>query len=262
MKKNNGLIIAILSLIFILLIVGGVIIYYKHTEKDNILKDPKVEDSFQKDVNTKLSIEEIDELMDAIDNLSRLDKYNQKELKLSDIDNQMKLDIALILATTDEYKLYDESYTLGDINRISNKYFGSNIETENFMCDYDDKVMYKYDESSKKYIYDENHLGHGVTIIDTVNLYFDSSKDGDTYTITVKKAFGDDDYSVSKNFYASYEDAVMRTNSVFYVNTSEEENVKKDYKDGAEKNKLYLKNFTYTFKKKNTDYVFESLVRE
>lgn len=262
MKKNNGLITALISLIFVFLVVDGAIIYYKYVDTDNTSNEENIDNSSLKDENTKLSMEEIDVLMNTIDNLNRLDKYNKNELRLADIDNQMKLDIALILATTDEYKLYDESYTLSDINRISNKYFGSNIETEDFVCDYDDKVMYKFDESSKEYIYDENHPGHRTTIIETVNLYLDSSKKIDTYTITVKKAFGEDDYSVSKNFYANYEDAVMRENSVFYVETSEDQNVKKDYKEGTEKNKQNLKKFTYTFKKKNANYIFESVVKE
>ncbi len=240
MKKKKSSKIAVTIVVTLALFVGGYIILTSNGKN--------------------ITDEEKQTLMEIIDDLSRLDKQEKKELNINDITNEIKLDLAFILATKADDRLYDERYTLKDINAINIKYFDSEVIPEDFICDQDDIALFKYDTKKKEYYMNESHGGHGVQMIETVNLFSSASKKEDVYTVKVKKVFAEDDYFSSRNFYKTYSDALANHNSIFYVETDDD--IEKDYENGAKEHSKELDIYVYTFKKKGSNYIFQSVVRE
>lgn len=131
------------------------------------------------------------------------------------------------------------------------------IKHANYLCPYDNESLYNYDENTKTYSYNENHGGHGGPGSIAVNkvLYVSDKLDDDTYTISVKIAYGNycsDTCGPNNAYYATYEDALNGTNAVYGDPTSDNELTLTNTE--LRKISSSLKTYSFVFTKDNDTY--------
>lgn len=173
----------------------------------------------------------------TLENLVNIAFINEKEkLKVEDYTDEQKIDIANRLVG----KTYQDTTGTELINEFK-KHFGSDqLKFIDIKCNIDhgsdeENIMYKYDSNQDKYIYNDNHPGHGGSGATIGSLFsFDSiEKTKDGYKMNTGVLFYDGDGFDTGPFgygnaYKSYNDAKDKKNALVKIEGNEKYQVYND----------------------------------
>lgn len=242
-KKSTGKTVTIVFLVFFCL---GLISYIGYTEYMEILNS---KDNKEEEVNEELYYSEVEEL------LNKIDDYNHsfsKEYPINDfakIDNQEKLNYGIYMLTKHENtKNY---YKVDDMKDIFTSNFSNNLKViyEDIDCFAGDGVLYKL--NSGTYTLKSEDHGHGGGPSETIDTYYkDGNKVDNIYKIDVNILYSNycsDVCGESSGYYETYDDAMNKTNPVL------------DNIEDLEEEQNHLKTTTFTFIKKNSNYLLKSV---
>ncbi len=197
--------------------------------------------------------EEKNILINKVEELKYLDYYG-KSIKTNDLTNQEVLQIL--------NSLYGglNNIAFSELESAALTRFNYYLNPEDVSCDThgtffsEGDDIYKYSPTEKIYRINPNHTGHkdvGVKV-NIYNTYKDSYKENNIYTIAIYKVFSEllnSDNTNSNNYYRTYNEALSKTNLLF---TSAS-----DIPSKMSENISELKTFTYTFEKKDDNYVLK-----
>lgn len=216
-------------------------------------------DSNDAKVDSEISATEYIELKSIIDELQYVDILNKD---VSDVSKLTKDDLFWFVYYSSSNK---EEILLKDVNKVTQKYFGVDIEPGDILCnsnhDGDGEYLYIYNEKNQSFSLNPDHPGHGGGGIISVvyNRYVSSKKNDNTYEVVVNKIFSNTlgDTSIGPNgFYPSYSDALSYKDKLFDVKYNDNDemvtDIEKEFK-GIDSSKL--NEYKYTFVKKNNSYV-------
>lgn len=268
--KKNNIIIVMLSAMILLL--SAALIYFmffyedgsytiintnSHTDYKEI-KDENIKNTFTDVVkNNKLeNIAKLEEDIDSFNNLS----------------NKKKIDIGYYGVIDDITDPYSTGIDADLIDNYFKDTFKDNIyidKEEGIYC-VCGNILFKYDINSNKYIYNEDHLGHGFTYVE--NYYskvIDVKNNDNSYIVTEVKLWnkvseaGDEDFITKA--YDSYSDAIDESNPLFEIEIDNPDITKTSYYYTEQK--LYnnldsyvnkMNKYVYTFEKINNKYLLVS----
>ena len=140
-----------------------------------------------------------------------------------------------------------DSYFKKAFNMTPKKY-------EDILCPEDNEVLVIYDDVNEKFIFDDNHPGHGLAPIDYLDYYIASStKKDNIYTVSIIFLYGNE-------------------MDGYYINDQELDLELDDAEDYAKAYKSYFKNnikkyldvpkYTYVFEKSNGNYFIKEFKLE
>lgn len=245
-RNERALINTLLTIAFVSVIsvfVGGVVMLYSGIQKEKNATPVIV------------SYEEGLSLNNIIDKLDMLDLLKKDYTNLSDED-------FLVLVASMTKQSEEGVYKVEDLNKTANQYFNKDIKIVKFNCLDCPNELYIYDEATNSYRFNENHQGHGVGYLkDVYNLYFSSKREGNTYYVTVLKAFSN---SLQTGCGAQYYyDSLTESNKVATLEYNMETcELLTDLDNEINNNKGKLNKYTYTFEKENDKFILKSIELE
>lgn len=213
-KKNNVVIVTIVSLLFIL---SSAIVYFvffvDKTTNDN------AKDSIYVKVTDKDIIDELKEVIIS-NNLIELARYEKNIDNINTMNNSQKLNMAFNKIINDKKYNYDEKI---DANQLE-EYFKNNFKdmiyynNENILCSCKEK-LYIYDKKTNTYEYNIEHSEHLIYKTDPYYIKVLSvDKKNDTYIIKVTYVWSTYNIDGYTNVgYASYNDSLNRQNKLFEI---------------------------------------------
>ncbi len=253
-KKKNIFLIIIWALILLLTAVSVWLRYFNNSNYKPV---------YSKDLSTTFN--EVLSL-NKIYNIAKLERNIDNFNKLT---NDEKLDIifhSLILYN-------DDAYTYGLTIDNINAYFGNTIkgklswDKKGIKC-WCGEYLYIYDKKSDKYIYNENHLGHGLSVIDNYFSKIISIKNnGNIYEVTEVKLWYkmlDEGPSTFTNAYDTYKNAIYDTKPLFVLKSVGEIDynsnpyyyyIEKEINENFDKYENNMARYIYTFEKVNDKYL-------
>lgn len=191
------------------------------------------------------------ELMSVINDLALFDESVDKVDESSPLSNRVILKVAFDMASS---KYGVPIYVpITAVNLYSNKYFGKDVVPADIPCFWDEDnsaIEYKYDSSTSRFVLDSDHMGHGMVVANVLNKFESATLNGNIYTVTVYKGFSDSSYN---RLYSTYSDLVNDTNLLLEQDGSS--NLESAF-NSLDVSKL--KKFTYTFEKKNGNYILKT----
>ena len=268
-KKSNAGLVILIAILMIICLIGGYFISEKKLL--NLIQETKEETTEKKKENISkiISNEEL-ELMNKVSDV--VFQVEKEALETKDLTDEQKIEIAGNL--TSGYT----SSTGTEMNEAFKKYFGNNqsLKFVDIKCDNDHgseeaNIMMKYDANQDKYVYNDNHPGHGgygdfigkKMVLDSIE------KTEKGYNLVAKVLFyegtihdtGPTDY---KSAYKSYVDAKEQKNELvkiygndnykiswYEVPTYDIDKVLEDYKN-------QLDTYTFIFVKEDGRLIFNS----
>lgn len=256
MKKG---LILIIELVFGL-VFGGLIVYFGFDNKCNekiVYSDNTLEEQ-----SSVVEIE-VGKFENIIEKLNYFDFYN-RDFDSKSFDNQEMLYWAIMNTKSDGEYTY-----LDSMQKTVDSAFDYTLIPEDIKClmeSSDTKsILFKYDESKKRFYVNPEHAGHGGGgfTTDVINKYVSMSKKDDEYIVVVNKLFSnlDKDTGIGPDaYYPTYSDAVNFTNKLFDVEYSEEYDYMITNID-LEANKVSsnkLVSYTYVFERVDGNYYLVS----
>lgn len=270
-----GLIVGVLSCVGILAW-QGFTKDIEETKKDNdvIEIENKDKEDFSADTNLEKDSEIAKSLMKQLEIYDAL-PYFYFELGKEEITNQDLLYFAL------KQIGYKDSFSLAEVEKVISSYFDYSITPEPIACrksfHLETEYLYTYDATSKKFIANEKHGGHGAGHTMPYGIYnrFVSLKEKkeDTkeleypvYELVVYRAYSSlaEDTGIGEEaYYSSYEDAYNEKNALFKIEYDDDFEVKTDVLkelDNIDSKKLSKE--TFTFVKKDNLYLLSKYEAE
>jgi len=260
-KKNNVVIVILVALLFL---VVAALVYFFY-----FLEEPETKEEKKESLYVEISDETIiTELLGTINenNLHIIATYEKNIDNMNVLNTPQKLDISL----TSILNKINDPYTNGIPIDLFDIYFKNTFRTTiywdkiNINCDCGE-VLYLYNEEDNKYVYNEEHLGHGYsTVLPYYTKVIDAKKKNETYIVTVSYVWNNysDVYGYTNTGYASFTDASSMNNSLFEIEVPDElpnEEVDsyaiKEIETNYELYKDKLHKYTYTFEKVDNKYL-------
>ncbi len=248
-KKDNKKSLAIIFLSILVIALASYIVI----DKTNIFKEKETEKEKEPVIETKkISESEADYLSKNIEEI-----YNYF-LKDFPIENTNKLNNQELIRLAWQHREDKTSYELtqDEVDKFIKKYFGNNVTVnhEDLLCEIDNKPLYKYSRTTKKYTANFNEHGHGGpgAISNNKVLYIDGKAKGNIYTVNTKVFVGNycgDTCGPNNAYYESYNDSYNHNNPVVGDFNSEEDIQLTN--EIMNKNKDKVRTTTYTFEKQN-----------
>lgn len=267
-KKNNVVIVILVSLF---LIVAAALVYFFY-----FLDYPEKEEDKKESIYIKITDENvINELENTINNnmLYLLLSYDKGIDNTNAIEESKKMELAIKSVIKDIEDPYIEGINI-DLIEI---YFKNTFKTtmywdkDNVICECGEN-LYLYDKDNNKYIYNNEHLGHGmIEVLPYYSKVIDAKKKNDTYVITLSYVWNmySEVYGYTKTGYVSFNDALSNTNTLFDIEVPEEitdDNIDRYAISEIENNyELYkdkLHKVTYVFEKNNDKFLLVNLKHE
>lgn len=166
MKKDKKLIIIIVILCILLAGCVGYICFDKFILKDNEVVDHEKEndDIEEKEEDRELTVDELNALTAKVEVYNSAFSSYYPIDDISEIDNESFLTFALNrVRTTGDQQEFDAN----KMDDVINTYFGSDVKInhKDYLCSVEGSILYKYDETNKKYTFNtEGVHGHGGSI--------------------------------------------------------------------------------------------------
>ena len=151
--------------------------------------------------------------------------------------------------------------TKEEMDDISYKYLNiNNTNYQDIICPLDNIEVYKYDEKNKLFNYVDKH-DHGEVFAKLNNKIYllDSYKEDDKYIIEVNILFGELNTGYqgdATKYYLTASNSIERKDKLFEI--TEKENLESNY----QKLKNNLPVYKVSFKKKENNYLFESIIEK
>lgn len=249
-KKENKSLIAIMFLSALVIVLSGYIII----DKTNIFKEKEIKKEEKEPVVETKKISESDREF-LTKNIEEI--YNSL-IKDFPIENTNKIENQklLYLAWQNREDKASMEFTQDEVDSFIKKYFGNNviIDHEDLLCEIDNKPLYKYSRTTKKYTANFNEHGHGGpgALSNNKVLYVDGTVKDNIYTVNTKVFIGNycgDTCGPNNAYYGSYEDSYNHKNPVVGDFNSNEDIILNE--ETMKNNKDKIKTTTYTFEKQN-----------
>lgn len=256
MENKKGLcIVVIVALLVILIVIVSIsaLSMNKSTEQGGNTNNDKIQENVGvKEEVRAINEDEKNDLMNIIDGLNEIDENVIEVSANNPLSDEIILKIAFAKAAQGA-----NFVSLETVNLYANKYFDKDVVPKNIPCDLGDLDLYLYDDSMEGFVYNENHLGHGGISRNIFNKFESGTLKGDVYSITVYKAFSNLTEFYATKLYPTLEDACDGTNLLWDASDEDPDDVDlKSVFDSMDVSKL--KKFTYTFEKKNGNYILKS----
>ncbi len=206
MEKENSKNIIIWILAIALVVAIGIIIWMGLSKKDK---------------NEQVDVDEA-KIEDVIKKFMYFEGRG-KDINVSDLTNE---DLILFVARNTE-GFYGTGVSLADAQKMTEKYLGRKVEKGQTICPEDKLPYFIYDEKTDKFIYNEDHPGHGGGFgLETKNKIRDIKVKDDEITVTVDKIFStfipDTGYNVL--YYYDYESMIKNDEDMIaYVDATDED---------------------------------------
>ncbi len=206
MEKENSKNIIIWVLVIALAVAIGIIIWMGFNKKDK---------------NEPVKVDEA-KIEDAINKFMYFE-YRGKDINVKDLTNEDL--IMFVVRNTEEF--YGKGVSLTDAQKLTEKYFGRKVEKGQTTCSEDGLPYIIFDEDTNKFIYNEEHPGHGGGAgLETKNKIRNIKVEGDEITVTVDKIFSEfiPDTGYNVLYYYDYESMIKDDESrIAYVNATDED---------------------------------------
>ena len=262
MKKGLIVLITVLSLLVIAF--GGYFVYdnfFNDKESLSKEKDSNPGDETKTTETRNVTETELKEIYKILDKVQGVSLGIKKISNFNAVDNNLKLNIA-------NFNNHEEPFMKKTWEDELKKIFGSNVilSDDSYYCDIkhgeDSEILYNYDETTGKYILNENHVGHGGDGYPMTLNYslIDSKVVNDTFEISLHKL-------ILINWIGEYgiygEEIIARNNELFPLTdfidedfmTIDEQAVLKHYLENYDAYKLKSATYKYTFKKQNDKFI-------
>ena len=206
MEKENSKNIIIWILAIALVVAIGIIIWMGLSKKDK---------------NEQVEVDEA-KIEDVIKKFMYFEGRGE-DIKVSDLTNE---DLILFVARNTE-GFYGTGISLTAAQKMTEKYLGRKVEKGQTICPEDKLPYFIYDEKTDKFIYNEDHPGHGGGFgLETKNKIRDIKVKDDEITVTVDKIFStfipDTGYNVL--YYYDYESMIKNDEDMIaYVDATDED---------------------------------------
>lgn len=263
-KNNNFVIVMIVAFLYVVIS----LLIYNFFFLDYNMQDEKKESLFV-DVIDENTINDMLEIINK-NNLYILGTYEKDIDNINALESNEKVNIAYKTLVTHDYNNISSS----SISEFFKNAFSATIywNKNDIYCDCGN-ILYLYDKELDSYIYNENHLGHGLlNIMPYYTKVLNVKKKNDLYVITVNYIWNNntDYFGYTNTGYSSYQDALNMNNSLFEIEVSDDlsldvsinsfavEEIEKNFDLYKEK----LHKYIYTFKKENDNYLLVSFKYE
>lgn len=170
-KDNNvGFIITIVFLIFIILGLGGFIIYDFYVSENNECRN--VIDKKENDIDLSYELT----YSDGKKYIDKINIYNGYLYEYFLMENKKEITNDVYLTFAYRMINLEEDVTVEKVDEVLKKYFGKNVkyEHDDIHC-FAGEVIYEYDPNTKVYNKKE-HSGHGGSGVLGTEIYYVSSK--------------------------------------------------------------------------------------
>lgn len=259
-ERNNVVIVILVALLFV---ITTAIVYFVYFNKP--VEEEKKDSIFVQVEDEKIIKELTDTIMN--NNLEVIASLEKDVDNINTLSNKDKLSVAFPYVfdkTKDAYengidtKLFDEYYK----NAFNTSIYW-NKEDIDCTCD---KKLFLYDKEKEKYVYNEQHLGHGVF---SINPYYkkvlEVLKKNETYVIKMSYIWGYfDGLSTTNTGYPTHNDVLNNTNKLFEIDIPEEDvndinyYALKEIENNYDNYKDKLHTYVYTFEKVDNNYLLSS----
>ena len=211
-KKN----LIIFAVIVVALIIAGAVLYFNKTGGSNNNSNNGQTNNTNKDnqINYK------NKLLSMIDDYNLYFAVDYPIKKVSEIENQELIQFAIkMYDKQNNSSIYDKPIEDKLLDEIISEYFGNQVKInhEDYRCLTDNDVLFKYENN--KYSYNEDHLGHGVSVLSDIKTYYiDDSVNDNEITINTHILYGQfSGFDMPSNYYKSYDDSFNEENEVAKV---------------------------------------------
>lgn len=174
MEKGKNVIVWILAIV--LAVAAGIVIgmgFNKKEKEKSKIPEP-------------VSIDE-HKIEDAIDKFMYFE-YRGEDINVSDLTNE---DLILFVARNTE-GIYGKGVALKDAQEMTEKYLGRKVEIGQTICPEDSLPYFIFDKDTNKFVYNEDHPGHGGGFgLETINRIRNIKVEGDEITVIVDKIFSE-----------------------------------------------------------------------
>ena len=246
--KNKKTVIYIIAALILIIIVGSLVIINKENRKEETTKESN-EIETTSDYLSTVSYLKLNTLPDDYYGYF----YKKEKVTLNNIDNKIKLYMAIRKVITDKKINANNSkieIATSDVEKTLKVLFGDKVEYKHESlngntCSY---TAFKYDKSSKSYIQESDDCVEPRT--DTIiSEIIDTTEENNYLKITEKVAFVETSYNLEtkKIVYNIYKD-INKTEKVATVDSYTIESCKD-----------LLNSYQYTFKKDSNNYYLETV---
>ena len=262
--KSKGNLVIVLLIVLILLLSAALVylVFFSGKDKDSTKKE---------ETNTKQDIEEPRELnkSELSDLMSIIDKYYLRNLAdhyknkkfTSTLDNGM-LELMYYYMQEQDNDSWSKHFENGkewsfDISKADNYFktlYGFKAdEYKDLLCDLDKIPLLKYDKENNRYVFNDEHPGHGGRTVGYTDYYVtSSSKTNNRYEIAILFLYGNE----MDGYYVNGEEL----NIDFDESYVEPDDFVKAYKDYFKENINEFKSvnkYVFTFEKVNNNYLLK-----
>lgn len=253
MNKEKKLIIIIAVLCVLLFGCVGYIVFDKLNNKDNEVVDTDNEkEEEDKEEVRSLSADEEEMFLEKILDYNRGFSYYYPISDMSKIENFDLFSFSLKGVNSPA----SNDFTADDLDKTIEKYFDDSIKLkhEDYICKVDNKVLYKYDENTKTYSFNNEGHGHGGSQRAFISQFdikiIGGEYNNGIYTVNAKVFYGNtcsDTCGPSSEFYSSYSDSINRGSAIIELKGQEfTEELAAQYRDK-------LPTTVYKFKKNSAN---------
>lgn len=240
-QKKKTKIIIIISIVLISALLGYIIIDKILDNQKNKIAQPEAKENL--DETAQELIEFIEEK-----NLDSLDLYGKNELLRVAINN--------ICSGVYECKIISGN----EVKKYIKEVFNKEVQLKDINCEYNDGILYSYDKSADKFVYN-NHTHDEISTIPIYTKVNSIKKKDDKYILTLNKLY----YTPSKSEFISsdplginniynFADYDMPSESGMVIDMTK---LKTDYENNFDKIKNKGNKYRYTFSKKDKTYYLQ-----
>lgn len=260
-RKNNAVIVIMVSFIF--LIVSSLVYFFYFIDYEDEI-DKK--DSIFVNVTDEIIINDLVKKI-SDNSLFLLGTYEKDIDNINALESSQKLNIAFKSILKNVLDPYESNISSEMISDYFKNTFDSTIywNKEDIYCECNN-VLYSYDDSVDGYVYNKDHLGHGlIEITPFYSKVLDTKKKNELYVITMNYVWNNysDIFGYTNRGYISYNDAISMNNSLFEIEVPDELDndidvdfyAIKEIEDNFDLYKDKLHKYIYTFKKVNDEYL-------
>lgn len=256
-NKTKTIIIIILSLVIIGLV--GYIVYdkvfinEKNDKKTETIKTEEKKEEKKEDLNKTADV-----LMDTLDKSHVWEILSVKENPASmDFNTNMIDNEILYAAISAVWSTNTSSAQTSDLDSVFKIYNIDNLDYKDVSCFNNDGIIYKYNNLTKEYKFDDNHPGHGGLNL-SKPLYVklnNIEKEKENYILTVTTIYGN---QVDFEFVAADPKGTIKIADfdayITQDGTLNTEQIISEYEKTYESKKANYPKYKFTFKKKDNNY--------
>lgn len=274
MEKSNFKKIVIIILFILVLLILLIINYFiNFNVEENIIDENK--DKLFITITDEETYQIFENIIDEY-NLSVISSFEKNIDDFNMIDMNEKILMGFEKAKKDTIDPISNGVLVSDIEEYFKNNFKSTIywDKEDIYCYTCGEYIYLFDVTQNKYVYNEKHLGHGLSFID--NYYTkitDIKKRNETYVVTMVNLwhYSSDVNDIITTAYSSYSDALNNKNELFKIdlnNANDQidmgiyDKVINEFENNFSKYENKMHKYIYTFEKQNNKYLLVSMKYE